>query len=239
MLSQQIQLGEMPVDVVRKDIKNVHLSVHPPTGRVTIAAPAHMSLDSIRVFAITKLGWIRREQKKMREQEREAPREFLERESHYVWGKRYLLHVTEAEASPVIQLRHKRILLQVRPGTSREKWQELVEEWYRHQIREAVSPLIERWEKRLDVKVEKIFVQRMKTKWGSCNHDARTIRLNTDLAKKPPECLEYIVVHELMHLLEPTHNARFQSLMDHHHPQWRSHRETLNRLPVRHETWGY
>lgn len=239
MPSQQIQLGEMPVDVVRKDIKNVHLSVHPPSGRVTIAAPAHMSLDSIRVFAITKLGWIRREQKKMREQEREAPREFLERESHYVWGKRYLLHVTEAEASPVIQLRHKRILLQVRPGTSREKCQELVEEWYRHQIREAVSPLIERWEKRLDVKVEKIFVQRMKTKWGSCNHDARTIRLNTDLAKKPPECLEYIVIHELMHLLEPTHNARFQSLMDHHHPQWRSHQDTLNRLPVRHETWGY
>jgi predicted metal-dependent hydrolase len=161
MSSQQIQLGEMPVDVVRKDIKNVHLSVHPPSGRVTIAAPSHMSLDSIRVFAITKLGWIRREQKKMREQEREAPREFLERESHYVWGKRYLLHVTEADTPPTIQLRHKRMQLQVRPGTSREKCQELVEEWYRHQIREAVSPLIECWEKRLGVKVDRIFVQRM------------------------------------------------------------------------------
>ena len=239
MPSQQIQLGEMPVDVVRKDIKNVHLSVHPPSGRVTIAAPSHMSLDSIRVFAITKLGWIRQEQKKMREQEREAPREFLERESHYIWGKRYLLHVTEADAPPVIQLRHKRMLLQVRPGTSREKCQELVEEWYRHQIREAVSPLVERWETRLGVKVEKIFVQRMKTNWGSCNPSTHSIRLNTDLAKKPPECLEYIVVHELMHLLEPTHNARFQSLMDQHHPKWRSHQQTLNRLPVRHESWGY
>jgi predicted metal-dependent hydrolase len=239
MPSQQIQLGEMPVDVVRKDIKNVHLSVHPPSGRVTIAAPSHMSLDSIRVFAITKLGWIRREQKKMREQEREAPREFLERESHYVWGKRYLLHVTEADAPPAIQLRHKRMQLQVRPGTSREKCQALVEEWYRHQIREAVSPLVERWENRLGVKVEKIFVQRMKTKWGSCNPSTHSIRLNTDLAKKPSECLEYLVVHELMHLLEPTHNARFQTLMDQHLPQWRSHRDTLNRLPVRHESWGY
>jgi predicted metal-dependent hydrolase len=175
----------------------------------------------------------------MREQEREAPREFLERESHYVWGKRYLLHVTEVGAPPAIQLRHKRMQLQVRPGTSRGKCQELVEEWYRHQIREAVSPLIECWEKRLGVKVERIFVQRMKTKWGSCNPSTHSIRLNTDLAKKPPECLEYIVVHELMHLLEPTHNARFQALMDQHHPKWRSHQQTLNRLPVRHESWGY
>jgi predicted metal-dependent hydrolase len=239
MPSQQIQLGEMPVEVVRKDIKNVHLSVHPPSGRVTIAAPAHMSLDSIRVFAITKLGWIRQQQKKMREQEREAPRELLERESHYVWGKRYLLHRTEAHAPPVISLRYKRMLLQVRPGTSPEKCHALVEEWYRGQIREAVPPLVARWEKRLGVQVRRIFIQRMKTKWGSCNPSSHSIRLNTDLAKKSPECLEYIVVHELVHLLEPTHNARFQALMDRHLPNWHSHRDTLNRLPVRHEKWAY
>jgi len=239
MPSQRIQLGEMPVDVVRKDIKNVHLSVHPPTGRVTIAAPAHMNLDSIRVFAVTRLGWIRRQQEKMREQEREAPREFLERESHYVWGKRYLLHVTEADAPPLIQLRHKRMILQVRPGTPREKCHALVEEWYRRQIREAVSPLVERWEPRLGVKVNRIFVRRMKTKWGSCIHRSRSIRLNTDLAKKPPECLEYLVVHELVHLLEPTHNPRFIDLMNKFMPNWQSRRHTLNRLPVRHESWGY
>lgn len=151
----------------------------------------------------------------------------------------YLLHVTEADAPPIIQLRHKRMQLQVRPGTSRVKCQALLEEWYRHQIREAVSPLTERWEKRLAVKVEKIFVQRMKTKWGSCNPSTHSIRLNTDLAKKPLERLEYIVVHELMHLLEPTHSARFQSLMDQHHLKWRSHQQILNRLPVRHESWGY
>jgi predicted metal-dependent hydrolase len=239
MGSQQIQLGDMPVDVVRKDIKNVHLSVHPPTGRVTVAAPSHMSLDSIRVFAITKLGWIRQQQKKLREQEREAPREYLERESHYVWGKRYLLHVTEEDAPPSIQLRHKRMILRVRPGTSREKCQAIVEEWYRQQIREAAAPLIERWEKRLGVQLHRLFVQRMKTKWGSCNPSARTIRLNTDLAKKPTDCLEYLIVHELVHLLEPTHNARFVALMDQFMPKWQSCRQLLNRLPVRHESWGY
>jgi predicted metal-dependent hydrolase len=161
------------------------------------------------------IGAIRREQK-MQEQEREASREFLERESHYIWGKR--------------------MILQVRPGTNREKCQEIVEEWYRRQIREAASPLVERWEKRLGVKVDRIFVQHMKTKWGSCNLLSRRIRLNTDLAKKPPECLEYIVIHELMHRLEPTHNARFQALMDRHFLQWRPHKERLNRLPVLQET---
>jgi predicted metal-dependent hydrolase len=229
-----IQLGETTVDVVRKDIKNVHLSVHPPAGRVTIAAPSHMSLDTIRVFAITKLGWIRQQQTKLLEQEREAPREYLDRESHYVWGKRYLFQKTEADQPPAIELRHRRMHLHVRPGTSQEKCQAVVEDWYRQQLRQAALPLIARWETRLDVKVEKLFIQRMKTKWGSCNPKARTIRLNTDLAKKPPRCLEYLIVHELVHLLEPTHNARFIALMDHHMPQWRSHQQALNRLPIRH-----
>jgi predicted metal-dependent hydrolase len=239
MSSQQIHLGDMPVDVVHKDIKNIHLSVHPPTGRVTIAAPSRMDLDTIRIFAITKLGWIRQQQKKLRDQEREAPREFIERESHYVWGKRYLLHVSEVEGPPGILLRHKRMLLQVRPGTTQQKCQVIVEEWYRSEVRQAVFPILERWQNRLGVQVNRIFIQRMKTKWGSCNPSAHSIRLNTDLAKKPPECLEYIVIHELMHLLEPTHNARFQSLMDQHYPQWRSCQQTLNRLPVRHESWVY
>jgi len=235
----RIQLGDMAVDVVRKDIRNVHLSVHPPTGRVTIAAPAHMSLDTIRVFAITKLAWIRQQQSKFQEQEREPPREFLQRESHYVWGKRYLLKIVESDQPPAIELKHSRMVLHVRPGTSQAKCQAIVEEWYRQQLKQAAPPLIAQWEARLGVKVERIFVQRMKTKWGSCNHRARNIRLNTDLAKKPPQCLEYLIVHELAHLLEPTHNARFIALMHQHMPKWRSHQQTLNRLPVRQESWGY
>ena len=234
----QIKLGDITVDVTLKDIKNVHLSVHPPTGHVRISAPKRMSLDTIRVFAITKLDWIRQQQAKLQEQERETPREYMERESHYVWGKRYLLTVVESDEPASIELQHNRMLLRVRPRTDENKRQALVEEWYRAQLKEAVPPLLARWQPLLGVEAERFFVQRMKTKWGSCNHKARTIRLNTDLAKKPPECLEYIVVHELVHLLEPTHNARFLALMDRIMPKWQFYRQTLNRLPVRQEKWS-
>jgi predicted metal-dependent hydrolase len=235
----QIQLGDIAVDVVLKDIKNVHLSVHPPTGRVRISAPKRMRLDTLRVFAISKLAWIRQQQKKLRSQERETPREYLERESHYVWGKRHLLTIIENEGPPSIEIRHSRLLLRVLPRTGEEKRQALVEAWYRQQLKEAVPPLLGRWQQLLGVSVQRFFVQRMKTRWGSCNPKTGTIRLNTDLAKKPRGCLEYLVVHEMIHLIEPTHNARFVALMDGAMPQWRIVREQLNRLPVRHDEWAY
>jgi len=238
-MQTQVQLGDIAVDVLRKDIKNVHLSVHPPTGRVRIAAPARMSLDTIRVFAISKLPWIRQQQTKMQEQERETPREYLDRESHYVWGRRYLLAVTESDRPPSIEVSHNRILLRVRPGTDRSKREALVEQWYRENVKSAAPALAAKWERLMGVKVRRVFVQRMKTKWGSCNPRARTIRLNTDLAKKPRECLEYIIVHEMAHLIEPTHNARFMVLMGQFLPKWQFYREALNRLPVRHESWQY
>ena len=231
-MARQLELGDVSVDVVLKDIKNVHLSVYPPTGRVRISASERMSMDTIRAFAISKLGWIKKQQRKLGQQERETPREYVDRESHYVWGKRYLLTVAERAAPPSIDLKHNRILLRVRPRTDKSRRQAIVEEWYRRQIKKAVPPLLARWKPRMDVRVERFFVQRMKTKWGSCNHKASTIRLNTELAKKPPECLEYIVAHELVHLLEPTHNARFVRLMDRFMPRWEFHREALNRLPV-------
>ncbi len=238
-MKAQIELGDVTADVVLKDIKNVHLSVYPPAGRVRISAPKHMSLDTIRIFAISKLGWIKAQQAKLRDQERESPRDYVDRESHYVWGRRYLLTIAESDAAPAVELQHHRMLLRVRPGTGQEKREALVEEWYREQLKEAMPALVARWQPRLSVSVERWFVQRMKTRWGSCNHQARTIRLNTDLAKKPPECLEYIVVHELVHLLEPTHNARFIALMDRAMPNWRFHRQLLNSLPVRQEQWTY
>ena len=238
-MQKRIQLGDIRVDVVRKDIKNVHLSVHPPTGRVRIAAPERMSLDTVRVFAIAKIPWIRRQQRKLREQERETPREYIDRESHYVWGRRYLLKVIEADEPPSVDLDHGRMVLRVRPGTDKAKRQVVLEEWHREQLRNAVPPLIGKWERLMGVEVRRVFVQRMKTKWGSCNHRAGSIRLNTDLARKPRECLEYIVVHEMAHLLEPTHNECFVALMDQFMPKWQSRRETLNRLPVRHESWDY
>ena len=238
-MSTQLELGDITVDVVLKDIKNVHLSVYPPVGRVRIAAPLHMNSDTIRVFAISKLGWIKEQQKKFQEQQREIPREYLERESHYVWGKRYLLTIVEADQSPGVELTHSHMLLNIRPDTDDYKRQAIVEGWYREQLRAAAPVIISHWEPLMGVKVERFVVRRMKTKWGSCSPDTRGIRLNTDLAKKPREYLEYVIVHEMTHLLEPTHNKRFISLMDHFMPQWQLYREELNQLPVRHEQWRY
>lgn len=238
-MGKTLQLGDIAVDVVQKDIKNVHLSVYPPAGKVRISAPLHMSLDTIRVFAISKLGWIKQEQKKVREQERETPREYIDRESHYVWGKRYLLKVVERDAAPSVERKHSTLLMYVRPGTDETKKQAIVAQWYRGQMKDALPGLIAKWEPLMGVKVAKFFVQQMKTKWGSCNPSAGNIRLNTELAKKPAECLEYIVVHEMAHLLEPTHNQRFITHMDRFLPQWRHYRDELNRLPVRHEDWRY
>jgi predicted metal-dependent hydrolase len=235
----ELRLGEIAVDVVLKDIKNVHLGVYPPTGRVRISAPKRMSLNTIRVFAISKLGWIKQQQRKLRSQERETPREYLDRESHYVWGIRYLLKVVLDNDSPKVELKHRKMILRVAPGTSEETKQASLARWYREQIKTAVPDLVTKWGPIIPVKVERVFVQRMKTKWGSCNAGRRSIRLNTDLAKKPRECLEYIVVHEMIHILEPTHGPRFVALMDRLMPQWRACREQLNRLPVCHEKWTY
>ena len=235
----QLQLGEIAVEVVLKDIKNIHLSVYPPAGKVRISAPSRMTLDTVRVFAISKLGWIKQQQEKLRGQERETPREYLDRESHFVWGKRYLLKVTECDATPSVELKHSRMFLRLRPATSSDKKQAVVEAWYREQIRKAVPSLIAKWEPVMGVKVEKFFVQKMKTKWGSCNSASKSIRLNTDLAKKPPQCLEYIVVHEMVHLVVRHHNEQFSKLMDKCLPGWRLLRQILNNSPLAHTDWTY
>lgn len=239
MNTKQIDVGGIPVDVVFKKIKNVHLSVHPPTGRVRISAPTWMKVDTIRVFAISKIDWIKRQQKKLREQERETHREYLDRESHYVWGKRYLLKVNEENRPPSVELKHDQMILTVRPGAMMAKREAVVTAWYREQVSNAILPLLAKWEPILGVKVDQVIVRRMKTRWGSCTPRRRSIRLNTELGKKPPECLEYVVVHELVHLLEPSHNARFVSLMDKFMPHWRHVRDELNRAPLGHVEWEY
>lgn len=237
-MSTTLELGGITLGVLKKDIKNVHLSVYPPIGRVRISAPLRMSLDTIRLFAISKLGWIKQQQRKLREQERETQREYLNRESHCVWGRRYLLKVIEDEAAPSVQIKHGTLLLRVRPGADDQTREAVVADWYRQLLKTAVAPIVAAWESRLEVTVNEFYVQQMKTKWGSCNPMARTIRLNTELARKPKECLEYIVVHEMVHLLEPTHSPRFLALLDRFMPSWRHTRELLNRLPARHERWN-
>ena len=236
-MTSQIKLGDIAIEVVKKDIKNIHLSVHPPAGRVRISAPKRMTLDNIRVFAISKLGWIKKQQQKLQEQVRETPREYLDRESHYLWGKRYLFKVEEKDSAAYVSLKHNQMVLHIRPDTSDGRKQDLLAEWYREQLKSAVPALIAKWEPLMGVRVENTFYQRMKTKWGSCNHRARNIRLNTELAKKLPECLEYVVAHEMAHLLEASHNSRFVALMDGFMPSWRNHREELNRSPLGHEEW--
>jgi predicted metal-dependent hydrolase len=236
-MQETIQLGEISVLVTRKAIKHVHLSVHPPTGRVTLAAPASTPLDVARAYAISKLGWIREQQAKLRTQTREAPRRFIERESHYLWGRRHLLTIALKDTKPSVLLDHRRITLTVRPGSSPAKRAEVVHEWHKNLLHEAVPPLIRKWESRLHVRVEEYFLQKMKTKWGSCNHKAKHIRLNTQLVTKPKDLLEYVIVHELIHLIEPTHSERFLTILGEHYATWREARAELNELPLASETW--
>ena len=236
---QQLKLGDIAVDVVLKDIKNVHLSVYPPTGHVRISAPERMSIETIRLFAIAKLDWIKQQQEKQLGQDRESPREYVDRESHYVWGRRFLLRVVEDDTPAIVQLEHDTMVLRVRPASNVEAKQAALSEWYRQILKAKARLLLATWEPKLGVTVNGFFVQQMKTKWGSCNPTSQTIRLNTELAKKPAECLEYIVLHEMVHLLEPKHNPRFAALMSQFMPAWEHHRRTLNRLPVGHATWAY
>jgi predicted metal-dependent hydrolase len=232
-------LGDISVDVVLKEIKNIHLSVYPPTGRVRISAPSGMNIDTLRLYAISRLGWIKKQQRKLRGQERETPREYLNRESHYLWGKRFLLKIIEREAPSFVDLQHSSIVLHIKPEASEERKQVVLDEWYRKELKAAIPGLIALWEKKVGVGVQEFGIKKMKTRWGTCNPEAGRIWVNLELAKKPKECLEYIVVHEMVHLRERHHNERFVSLMDNVMPAWRSIRDDLNRLPVKHEEWRY
>ncbi len=230
---EHLELGEIGIIVFKKNIKNIYLRVYPPMGKVQISAPLRMNLETIRIFAISKLDWIKKQQKKLRGQEREAPREYIDNEHHYVWGKCYLLKVICRNAKPSIELNHDNILLYVRPRANKEDKESIFEGWYRNLLKEKVPELIEKWEPLMNVKVKNIVVQKMKTKWGSCNIRSKNIRINTDLAKKSAEFLEYIVVHEMVHLLEPSHNERFKKLMSQFMPKWKFYRNELNRLPIK------
>jgi hypothetical protein len=237
---EHITISNIKIDVVRKDIKNIHLAVYPPTGRVRIAAPLKVNEDAIRLFAVAKLGWIKRNQKKFEGQERISQREYKQRESHYFQGRRYLLNITETEGAPKVLLKSKKFIeLFVRPETAVEKRHEIMTEWYRVQLKKQIPEIIEKWEAILKVKVSDWQVKQMKTKWGSCNIEKKRIWVNLELAKKPEHCLEYIIVHEMVHLLERHHNERFLYYMDTYLPTWRQLKTELNKLPVSHADWSY
>lgn len=232
-------MGDIKIELIQKGIKNVHLSILPPNGKVRIAAPAHLSEETIRLYAISKLSWIKKQQHKIRSQERESKREFINKETHYFQGRKYLLRVIEANEPARVFLNKKFLELHVRPKTDTARRQALLNSWYRDQLKDLVAGYITKWEQIIPVKVRDFGIRRMKTKWGTCNIEAGRIWINLELAKKPLQCLEYIVVHEMIHLLERKHNERFLAYQTRYMPRWKSYREELNRLPVVRENWKY
>ncbi len=237
-MNQTIHLGSISILVTKKDVKNVHLTVHPPDGRVTLVTPTYTRMEVARAYAITKIGWIKLQQEKLSKQARETPRRFVTRESHYLWGRRYLLTVQYHDGKPNVSVDHKRIRLTLRQGSDLEKRAEVVHTWHKSLLHDEVPQMIAKWERKLGVKVTGYYLQRMKTKWGSCNHRSGNIRLNTELVKKPKDLLEYVVVHEMVHLIEPTHNERFVAILQKHYPRWREMRVELNELPLAEEKWN-
>ncbi|MEP7345618.1 MAG: SprT family zinc-dependent metalloprotease [Gemmatimonadaceae bacterium] len=236
-MNSTIQLGDLVIRLTRKDVKHAHLSVHPPHGRVTLVVPAGTRPEVARAYASSKISWIRNQQAKLQGQARQTRREFTGRESHFLWGRRFLLVVVEKNAKPTVSMDHRKITLTVRPGASRARREEIIHEWHKTLLRKELSPLITKWERKLGVSVSGYFLQRMKTKWGGCNRSAGNIRLNTELVKKPKELLEYVIVHEMIHLLEPTHGERFMAILERNWPTWRESRAELNELPLAPEVW--
>ena len=235
-----ISVGQFEIEVVRKNIKNMHLAVYPPTGRIRLAAPIKTDAEVVRLFAVSKLGWMKKHVKNFEAQHRETPREYISGESHYFKGKRYQLKVIETKGSQKAMVKGTKVIeMRVSASSTHKQRADLLKEWYRAQLKKQLPQLIEKWEARIGIKCASWGVKQMRTKWGTCTVASKRIWFNLELAKKPPLCLEYIVCHELIHLLERTHNDRFVSLMNKYMPKWRLHREELNRLPVSNTGWTY
>ena len=235
-----LSVGGLEVQVVRKQIKNLHLGVYPPAGRVRVAVPEAMKDSSVRLAVIGKLGWIKRQRAQFAAQPRESRRDMVNGESVYFQGRRYRLRVIPNQPAAKVRVASTSTLeMSVPKGAGREKREAILNQWYREHLKAAIPALMAKWQRSLGVEASHWGVQRMKTRWGSCNPDSRRILLNLELAKKLPDCLEYLVVHELTHLLERRHNDRFIALLDRHMPKWRQHKKALNAEPLGHEAWGY
>lgn len=237
---ETLSISNLTIDIVRKDIKNMHLAVYPPNGRIRLSAPENTDSEIMRLFAISKMGWIKKHIKNFKIQPRETPREYISGESHYFQGKRYMLQVVERKGFNKVELKGtKNIVLSIRPNTSIEDKAHVLREWYRAEMKKQIPELISKWESIIGVKANDWAIKQMRTKWGTCNIEAKRIWLNLELSKKPIYCLEYIIVHELIHLLERNHNDRFVSYMNQFMPKWRIYKEELNKLPVAHNDWDY
>lgn len=234
-----IEIRGIAVEIVRKDIKHMHLGVYPPDGRVRVAAPLRLDDDAVRLAVISRLGWIRRKRSEFEGQDRQSWREFVTGESHYFEGRRYRLDVVVSKATTGIRLRNNAWMeMRVRPDTGRDAREAMLYRWYRARLRERIPDMVAKWEPRIGVAVDDWQVRRMKTRWGGCNPEARRIWFNSELAKKPVSCLEYVVVHEMVHLIERGHNERFRSILDRVMAGWRMRRSELNRAYLADEDWN-
>jgi predicted metal-dependent hydrolase len=233
-LVQLITIEDIQITVLRKRIKNLHLRVYPPSGEVRISAPLYMDRAKIQAFAVAQLSWIKQQQTRLHDRNATAPqrKDYIDDEIHVLWGQPYRLSLIETRKSTGFFIENQTLVLQVPIGADRLQKQAIFEGSCGQVLAQAIAPLITQWEAKLGVSVNRFTVRKMKTKWGSCTIQTRQIRFNLDLVQKPPICLEYVVVHELVHLIEPSHNHRFKSLMDHYMPHWRSHRDTLNTSPI-------
>ena len=237
--TQTINVNGIQVQVVRKNIKNLHLGVYPPSGRVRVAAPEVLSNDAVRLAVVAKLGWIKRQQAAFNAQERQSKRQIVGGESHDFLGRRYRLRFIPASKSARITLRGKSYLeMHASADLTHVQREQVLQRWYRQQLKQLIPSMLEEWSAVLGVETPTWGIKRMKTKWGSCNIGAKRIWLNLELIKKPLRCLEYVIVHELVHLLERHHNDHFMQILDSVMPMWRSHRTELNRLPLAHEDWS-
>jgi len=235
-----LRVNGIDVQIVRKDIKNLHLAVYPPEGHVRVAVPQHVSDDNVRLAVVSKLSWIKKQQQDFKEQPRQSERLFVSGECHYFFGKRCRLELIERNGKHEISLlKSGRLKMFVRPGTSIESKGKLINEWYRSELKKQLPELLDKWQSIIGKQVSTCGIRKMKTKWGSCNIEKLHIWLNLELAKKPLECLEYILVHEMVHLLERKHNEKFKILMDSYLPAWRLYRKTLNTSPLAKESWKY
>lgn len=236
---RQITVGGVRVQVLSKDIKNLHLGVYPPHGRVRVAAPLRVSDNAVRLAVVGKLGWIKRQRAKFDAQPRQSRREMVSGESHYFLGRRYRLRVIEHDGLPMVAVRGRFIEMKVRHATTSIQRDRVLQQWYRRQLKQLILALVDKWQVALAVNLAEWGVKRMKTRWGTCNAEARRIWLNLELAKKPVQCVEYIVIHELVHILNRHHDDHFVALMNKYLPQWRAHRATLNAEPLAHSHWSY
>ena len=235
-----IEVRGIQVEIVRKDINNLHIGVYPPNGRVRAATPLHLDDEAVRLAIVSRLPWIQKQKKSFERQERQSAREMVTGESHYFRGRKYRLDVIETESRQEVRIvNNKKMQLKVRPGTDRDKKLAVLQKWYRQRLREIIPELQAKWEKELGVDVAETRIKIMKTQWGSCNIAARRIWLNLELAKKPVSCLEYILVHEMVHLFERHHTERFRELMNYYMPDWHLRRDELNKAPLSHEDWKY